>query len=221
VSGETGLGNARTAYEMLKYAGLLLVYANDAAMFTCLCSETPERRRTLALGACYYIQQSGLVERTSSFLGDGEPEFDELGEIETLLVDRDDMDIVLSLAKSLVCDLRSTGMDTTADFAAAAENGDIAAILQLAASHSLVDDPEIRSAIVEAMGVGMRWDEAFLRYPGVISATADQINERTVWLKHEPGPDQWWHTDISSVEALEARRMEFEQEEALLDSTPV
>jgi hypothetical protein len=100
------------AYHLCEHAAMLLRYTGQAANLAGLMGQPPESRRSIVLAVCRYAACLTLTDTARQLLAEDVLDADQITKLEDLIIERDALEEVLSLAVRLVADLvRNSDVD--------------------------------------------------------------------------------------------------------------
>src|SRR5262245_30232642 len=97
------------AHHLCEHAAMLFRYTGREDGPEGLTGQPPERRRSLVLAACRYLGGLTLIDTARRLLTEEDLDADERTELEDLVIERDALEEVLTLATRLVADLLRDG----------------------------------------------------------------------------------------------------------------
>jgi hypothetical protein len=106
---ESDVSEEDAAFHLCEHAAMLFRYTGREAYLSGITEQPPDRRRPLVLAICRYLSSLTLADAARRLLSDEILDADQLTELEDLIIERDALEEVLTLATRLVGDLLHGG----------------------------------------------------------------------------------------------------------------
>ena len=168
---ESEVSEEEAGHHLCEHAAMLFRYTGQEVCLTGLTEQPPEWRRSLVLAVCRYLAGLTLADAARRLLSDAAIDADQLTEIEDLVIERDAIEEVLTLAVRLAADLVRDG------------------------------DSDLRRELAMARSIVAELDDVLWDRPDVLSVACRALDGLRAQLAVRPDERaQWWFGKAVSLD---------------------